>query len=160
MPPPDPVAALVAAFERIAATRMRGLAIANPALGVAAVGFRPWQEVMAGVLVTPWAINLALVSAEPAALRLAVDETRNWRFPSGEYAFMGGTEAECGAFQFCPLFSPVLEFATQAAAETTARAVGAELFRAPEAASLCTRPLSRRGFLGGAAWGTLGATKA
>lgn len=73
---------------------------------------------------------------------------------------MGGEEEECGAFQFCSLFSPVLEFADQAAAEAVARTVMVELFKpagddAREAARLSGTsalhtPLTRRGFLRGA----------
>lgn len=160
----DPVAALRAAFVRIAATRMAGLPLLNPRLTVATLGFVPWQgegeDAQVGILVTPWSINLVAVSAQAESLRLAVDTRRRWRFPSGEYELMGGEEPECGCFQFCSLFSPVLEFADQAAAADTARAAMAALFAAAghddrEAARLAGRsvlnaPSSRRGFLFGA----------
>lgn len=155
----DP-AGLRTAFERIAATRMAGLPLCNPRLAVATVGFVPWEDASVGVLVTPWSINLVALSADPQALRLAVDTRQRWRFPSGEYDLMGGEEVECGAFQFCSLFSPVLEFSDQAAAEAVARAVMAELFKpaggdAREAARLTGASalhahLTRRGFLRGA----------
>ena len=67
----EAVDALTAAFERIAATRMAGLPMNNPALKVAAVGFQPWAEdYLLGVLITPWAINLVVLGA---GLRLAAD---------------------------------------------------------------------------------------
>lgn len=160
----EAVGRLVAAFDRIAATRMAGLPMNNPALRVAAVGFRPWQDgCRVGVLVTPWAVNLVLLG-DPAApdLRLAADRRRSWEFPSGKYEFMGGEEPECGAFQFCSLFSPAFEFPDQAAATATAAAIMTALMVVPdgmavdrrEAARLGGRsmlqaPTNRRGFLQG-----------
>lgn len=128
-----PVAAqvegLVAAFERIAATRMAGLAMNNPALRVAAVGFRPWQEgTLVGVLITPWAINLIVIGSSDGGLRLAADRRQSRDFPSGRYEFMGGDEPESGAYQFCSLFSPVYEFSGQAIAEATAADIMEALF--------------------------------
>ncbi len=150
---------LRAAFVRIAATRMAGLPLNNPALSVATVGFVPWSEVQVGVLIAPWAINLAVVSDHPNALRLGVDERQTWRFPSGEYELMGGNEPECGPFQFCSLFSPAFEFADQATAEATAVAImqgllakadddGREAARMVGTSTL-QAPVSRRGFLRG-----------
>jgi [NiFe] hydrogenase assembly HybE family chaperone len=162
----DPVAGLRAAFVRIAATRMSGLPLNNPRLAVATVGFVPWEDALVGVLVVPWAINLVVVSHDPAALRLAVDTRRRWRFPSGDYELMGGSEPECGCFQFCSLCSPALEFADQAAAWAFALAVRDGLLRPGgldgrdaarvAGASALHAPLSRRGFLRGA----FGAAKA
>jgi len=163
MPLAEAVGQLTAAFERIAATRMAGLPMNNPALRVAAVGFRPSHENhLVGVLITPWAINLMLLAAKPSRdLHLAADCRQAWDFPSGSYDFMGGEEAECGAYQFCSLFSPVFEFPDQATAETTANEVMNALFLDVEAnvdhqeaarmsgRSVLQVPTSRRGFLRG-----------
>lgn len=164
MAPTEAVDGLVAAFERIAGTRMAGLPLCNPALRVAAVAFRPFTPgTEVGVLVTPWALNLVILSsAQDSSLRLGADCRRTWRFPSGEYDFLGGEEAECGAFQFCSLFSPAFEFRDQANAVGVAEVIVAELFAAPvaedasalEAARLAGRsaaqiPTTRRGFLQG-----------
>jgi [NiFe] hydrogenase assembly HybE family chaperone len=156
------VAALEAAFARIAATRMAGLPLNNPALCVATVGFVPWDDSHVGVLITPWAINLAAVSADRDALRLATDVRRTWRFPSGEYELMGGDEPECGAFQFCSLFSPAFDFSDQESAVATASEIMRVLV-SPEpvpddqslqaarmkGTSVLQAPVSRRGFLRG-----------
>ncbi len=167
----DAEAALVAAFGRIAATRMAGLPLNNPALRVAAVGFRSGEEGTAvGVLVTPWAVNLVLVAAGGGrTLYLAPDRRKTWRFPSGEYEFMGGEEPECGAYQFCSLFSPAFEFDSQESAAATAREIMAALFADEladrredrEQARLCGRPVlevatTRRGFLQGILGGLKG----
>jgi [NiFe] hydrogenase assembly HybE family chaperone len=165
MNPAQSAGALAAAFERIAGTRMAGLAMNNPALRVATVGFRPWQEkLLVGVLITPWAINLVLLGdGSVGDLQLAADCRRTWSFPSGRYEFMGGDEPECGAFQFCSLWSPAFEFRDHAAAEAMAHEILAALFvgeagsaagAARESARLrgapvLRAPTSRRGFLQG-----------
>lgn len=159
------VAGLEAAFRRIAATRMAGLPINHPRLVVEAVDFRLWEGKWLGVLVTPWAVNLVLLpGGDPEFESLAVDRRQTWRFPSGEYDFMGGDEEECGAFQFCSLISPIPEegVADQAAARALAAEVLVRLFADPadevvmapakpadQPRSLLSGPLSRRGFLSG-----------
>jgi [NiFe] hydrogenase assembly HybE family chaperone len=164
MPLTEAVGALTAAFSRIAGTRMVGLPMNNPALCVAAVGFRPWQEnYLVGVLITPWAINLMLIGDRAARdLHLAADCRQGRDFPSGTYDFMGGDEPECGAYQSCSLFSPAFDFPDQAAAETAANEIMNALFvdvssnvaDRQEAArisghSVLQIPTSRRGFLRG-----------
>lgn len=126
----DPAARLQATFENIAATRMAGLPILNPALRVEAVGFREWEGRWIGVLVTPWTISLVLLPGPDAPLEpLLPDEKRVWNFPSGAYEFMGLHEPELGVCHFCPLISPVAEFSTHAEASAIAREVIAVLFR-------------------------------
>ena len=49
---------LEAVFRHIAATRMAGVSILNPALEVEAVGFRNWRDDWFGVLITPWFMSL------------------------------------------------------------------------------------------------------
>jgi [NiFe] hydrogenase assembly HybE family chaperone len=163
MTPPEAANGLVTAFERIAATRMAGLPMNNPALKVAAIGFRPWLEGHhVGVLITPWAINLVVVSnAVGRDLYLASDQRQTREFPSGSYDFMGGDEPECGAFQFCSLFSPAFEFPDLASAEAMAVDILAALFTEAETAedpreiarlagtSPLRAPSSRRRFLQG-----------
>ena len=151
-------------FAGIAATRMAGLPMNNPELRVEAVGFRDWHGVWVGVLITPWAINLMLLPGAAGGVRaLGPDEKQRWRFPSGEYEFMGGHDAELGAYQSCSLFSPAFEFAAhedaRAVAEATMNGLMTEAATAVPAASLVPadgapreRSVSRRGFLRGA-WG-------
>lgn len=160
----EAVRALEAAFVRIAATRMAGMPLNNFALRVQAVGFRPFEDSkLAGVLITPWAINLVLLAPSPSGdLRLAADRRQTHEFPSGSYEFMGGEEAECGAYQFCSLFSPAFEFHDQASAVETAGVIMDELLggtanRAAEqreaarmsGRSLMQLPTDRRAFLQG-----------
>ena len=164
MPVNEPVRALEAAFERIARTRMAGLPLNNPALRVQGVGFRRHEEGhLVGVLITPWAINLVMLAATPSRdLHLAADCRRDWDFPSGCYEFMGGEEPECGAYQFCSLFSPAFDFRDQHGAVEMAqelmRGLFAEAVADPAARREAARmaghsvleiPTTRRGFLQG-----------
>jgi len=122
---PDPSATLAAA-SRAAAARMQGLGFVNPALTVEAVGFAPWERHWLGVMVTPWCINLTLAPRDVAAWQpLAPGAKRRYRFPAGDYEFIGAVDEIAGEYQVCSLFSPVLEFDDHA----TARLV-AELARA------------------------------
>ncbi|MGO8972774.1 MAG: [NiFe]-hydrogenase assembly chaperone HybE [Steroidobacteraceae bacterium] len=122
-------ALLETAFRRIHATRMTGIPILNPALAIEAVGFRDWNGMRVGVLITPWSINLVILRELDAALpALRLNERRTWGFPSGSYEFMGGDEPECGPFDFCSLFSPPEEFTDQAAAHAVAESVMNQLF--------------------------------
>lgn len=149
---------------------MAGLALNNPALRVQCVGFRALDEChRIGILITPWTINLVLVGDRISReLHLAPDARRSWDFPSGSYDFMGGEEAECGAYQFCSLFSPAFEFPDQGSAVATAHEIMAGLFvetadcaaERVEAARVAGRPpmqlpINRRAFL----QGMLGARK-
>jgi [NiFe] hydrogenase assembly HybE family chaperone len=159
------VSDLESAFCRIAATRMADMPINHPRLVVEGVGFRQWQGKWLGVLVTPWALNLVLLPESDADFEtLAIDRRQTWRFPSGEYDFMGGDEEECGVFQFCSLVSPIPEdeVGDQAVARALAQEVLANLFvdpadevimkpasAEPPKRSLFSGPMSRRGFLSG-----------
>jgi [NiFe] hydrogenase assembly HybE family chaperone len=139
-------------FTHIANTRMLDVPILNPALRVAAVGFRLWQGYWVGVLLTPWTINLVLMPDAQGKLEaLQLGQRRAWSFPSGVYDFMGLNEAELGVCHICPLISPVTEFATQEEALALAREIAEALFTETQpgnnAESLPKEDLSRRAFL-------------
>jgi [NiFe] hydrogenase assembly HybE family chaperone len=117
---PDPSRALEATY-REAHARMRGLPFVNPALSVEAVGFDAWEGHWLGVMVTPWFINLVLAPRDVARWqRIPRGDKRTYRFPAGEYEFIGAEEAAAGDFQICSLFSPVLEFEDHATARFVA----------------------------------------
>jgi [NiFe] hydrogenase assembly HybE family chaperone len=162
----DPAPDIERTFGRIAAGAMADLPLNNPALRVEAVGFRLWQGLWVGVVITPWAINLLLLPAGSSAFApLALGKRHTWTFPSGDYPFMGSADADLGPYQFCSLFSPTFEFTTQADARTAAHAAMAALFEATQGAtadaeaarlhgrSVADVPLSRRGFLRGDLFG-------
>lgn len=162
----DPSPRFVAAFEA-AAVRMRGLSFVNPALAVEALGFAPWEGHWLGVLVTPWCMNLVLAPREPHAWQpLARGDKRTFRFPAGNYEFVGAHDPLAGEHATCSLFSPVLEFADQETARFVAvHARGALLDAAnaedalgdkprPQALAPLAAPLSKREFLRGRFLGT------
>jgi [NiFe] hydrogenase assembly HybE family chaperone len=118
------VAALQRAYEHIAATRMAGLPLVHPKLVVAAVGFQPEDdEVALGVLVTPWCMNLVRLPLRDNLPLLAVGETGARDLGARCFDFIGAHESGVGAFEAASLFSPMAEFADQAAAVATAEAV-------------------------------------
>ena len=141
----------------------------NPALGVEAVGFRPWREHWLGILITPWFMNVVLMPRVSAAWQaIGERETRHHVFPGGVFEFIGGREPTLGDYQACSLFSPMFEFADQREARATGLAAldalfdaasreaspvcAAQLSGAAAAASAETAPmLSKRDFLFGAA---------
>jgi len=140
-------------FGRVAGETMADLPIANAALDVEAVGFRPWNEALVGTLITPWAINLVRLPDDPGETDLGPGSKREHRFPGGTFAFLEGEEADFGPYGLCSLFSPVTEFVDQEAARIAARAAVAEVFAENEApgedAGGGSRGVSRRGFLRG-----------
>lgn len=157
---------LEALFERIAATRMQGVPILHPGLAVKAVGFRPTPDAAAaiGVLVTPWFMNLvwlplaravapaaaaeaapastvagvaaggATSAAEPTATPVGATRTR--LVGHERFDFIGAHEPGFGPYEACSLFSPMADFADQAAALATAEQVMLLLHQPPAAAAV------------------------
>jgi [NiFe] hydrogenase assembly HybE family chaperone len=108
---------------------MQGLLFVNPALEVEAVDFALWNGRWLGVMVTPWFMNLTLVPADPAAWRpLALGAKRRYRFPAGDYEFIGAQDAAIGEYQVCSLFSPMQDFADHATARLVAQLARDALF--------------------------------
>ncbi|WP_193368690.1 [NiFe]-hydrogenase assembly chaperone HybE [Pelagibius marinus] len=120
-------------FAAIGATRMEGVPILNAALRVQAVGTREWQGFWLSVLITPWFLNLMLLPRQQEEDDLPVGSKRSFAFPAGAFEFIRGREEALGGYWMCSLFSPVLEFTDQEAAEATAAAALEELFAADEA---------------------------
>ena len=154
------LADLTALFSTIASTRMAGVPVLNKSLHVEAVGFvcAPTDDEAAaiGILITPWFMNLVRL---PLWRDDSVDGIgRNDPHALGGrcFDFIGAHEPAIGAFSACSLFSPMFEFAGQAAARSTALAVLEMLRAVPEpAAGMPAAPMSsaappaRRSFLFG-----------
>lgn len=141
----DPSSTLNAAFA-IAAERMRTLPIYNPALEVEAVGFASWEGRWLGVMVTPWFMNLTLVPADPRAWRpLAVGAKRRYRFPAGDYEFIGACDPAIGEYQICSLFSPMDDFADHATARLVATLAREALLDPAHAESIESPPAGAAG---------------
>jgi [NiFe] hydrogenase assembly HybE family chaperone len=153
--------ALEQVFTHIAATRMQGVPVQNPALRVQAVGFAPQADIdgeyLLGILVTPWFMNLVCL---PLALPisgeapLGVGQKAKRQIGSETFEFIGAHEDGVGAFTCCSLFSPMFEFVDHAAAIATANEV-LILLRTPAPNSVRVLNVkdeaapSRRGFLFG-----------
>lgn len=135
--PVDPLPALAAetarrfeaAFREVHVGQMRGMPIVNETLDVRAIGFRPHEGRVVGVLVTPWFMNIVLIPGrEEDWNRQMVGSRTLLDFPSGAYEFIAANRPETGPYRACSLFSPMFEFTTMLQAEETARAALAALF--------------------------------
>lgn len=160
------VQALEQAFARIQRERMADVPVLNPSLQVQAVGFalEPGEEaepsIAWGVLITPWFMNLIRLPLRSTEL-LAPGSDAVREMGGQPLDFIGAQEpwlgeAELARYELCSLFSPMFEFADQAAAVATAVEV-LRLLRAPkpEPAAAVQPALpsaavpARRGFLFG-----------
>ena len=124
----DPAPLLEEIYRKIHQEHMLGLPVLNANLEVEAVGFTPFQGFWLGILITPWFMNLMLLSRTESCPVLAEGESQSWLFPSGKLKFHGDFETGVGAYQACSLFSPMGEFANQGEARAAAQAVMSGLF--------------------------------
>lgn len=138
--------ALQQAYAGIALTRMAGLPLVHPRLTVATVDFRAdaQGDTALGVLLTPWCMNLVRLPLREGMPMLAVGERGARDIGSRRFDFIGAHEAGVGSFEACSLFSPMFEFADQAAALATAQ----QALNALRARQQPAQP-ARRGFLFG-----------
>ncbi|GAA0425602.1 hypothetical protein GCM10009133_37710 [Cocleimonas flava] len=109
-------------FRKIQNTRMKGVPVINKHLNVKTVDFQEWNNYHLGILITPWFMNLMLFqkSGDANTTSLKTGSVTQHTFPSGSYEFVSGFEEEIGHYQSCSLFSPMLEFENQEAAEIVA----------------------------------------
>ncbi|WP_269585413.1 [NiFe]-hydrogenase assembly chaperone HybE [Roseibium sp. Sym1] len=120
-------------FRSIRETRMEGIPILNDVLEVELSGLRPWEGFWLGTLLTPWFLNVILLSVDAGDERIPAGTKRCFRFPSGSYEFIRGEEGDVGPYWMCSLFSPVFEFSDQETARACALAALDALFEAEEA---------------------------
>ncbi|OPF91738.1 [NiFe]-hydrogenase assembly chaperone HybE [Rhodopseudomonas palustris] len=149
----------VAAIYRAAVPAMRDLPVFNPALDVAAIGFRALDDHAFGVIVTPWFMNLVRLPLDPATAGRSQGEVVTRVLPVGALEFTAGQLDGIGGIESCSLFSPMFDFADQSAAEAAAEAALAAVLE-PEQVADETSPsqapskmattLDRRGLLRGA----------
>ena len=157
MEPASP-AVLEACFRQVAATRMAGVALCNPALEVEALGFRPWGDNQVGVLITPWSMVLiCLPGGDPDWAASPSGTTATLDLPSGAYDVLTAYEPGLGPYLTGSLFSPMFGFADMDQARAVAAAVMEQVFApvaeephvqtAPTAPAEPTEPrgLTRRG---------------
>ena len=123
------VAALAALYRRVQAERMDGVPLLHPGLAVHVEGFEAEADGAAavGVLLTPWFMNLVRLPLAADTPMAPVGATRRRLVGTARFDFIGAHEPGFGCYEVCSLFSPMFEFADQAAAEATAREVLAAL---------------------------------
>lgn len=147
----DPSALVETVFARIHRERMADIDLVNPALAVAAVGFKRVADDWRGVLVTPWGIHLLLLPAV-AGWPVPPSHERAFRqYPAGSFAFLANREEGLGDYLVCPLVHDMRPYADQETAELTALACLIALDLPPEVAE--AKPAvpasgARRRFLG------------
>jgi [NiFe] hydrogenase assembly HybE family chaperone len=131
----SPAEAVEQTFFRIQQQTMADMPILNPALQVSAVDFQRWQGHWLGIVVTPWCMSLLLLPGSTDNwVPTGQNQRRFVKFAAGDFAFLGGVEAELGEYQSCPLFSPMDRFASQSDAIMTARAALLGLLAPPTSA--------------------------
>jgi [NiFe] hydrogenase assembly HybE family chaperone len=141
-----PVEKLSNAYRR-AALGLKGMPIYNPTLAVEAVGFRSIEGREAGVMVTPWFMNLTVLPSAHDQQVWAKGGSVRLAFPSGAYDFMVSELPDFGLVATCPLFSQMADFTDHEAAQVAALSAANALFEAEEPEPGPT--VSRRQLLGG-----------
>lgn len=102
----------------------------NSAMSVAVIEGGSCEHGSVAVLVSPWCMNLIVLSQQPESFDSASVGTKQLlSFPSGTYEFLYSGTPELGAYWVCSLFSPVTEFNDQEAAELTAQEVLKAVFQ-------------------------------
>ena len=124
---------LTAVFTRIGEDSMKDIGLYNPALTVEAVGFRRWEDWLAGILVTPWFMNFILLPVDPAQLAgPEIGTRRRVAMPCGEVTCTIGEVDEIGRYLASSLYSPMGRFDVHQVAAATAWAAVNKFFQMPE----------------------------
>jgi len=151
----DPTAFLEAHYQNVWQTRMHDLPFVNAALGVEAIGFARYEGDWLGVVITPWFLNLLLVSGGGQLWGdIPAGERRYLNLPCGTLQFIADDDPDIGPYQYCPLIAPVSDLTDMA----QARLIAADALKTvfiqpappvePEPPPAEEKPaVSRRGFL-------------
>ncbi|WP_415879147.1 [NiFe]-hydrogenase assembly chaperone HybE [Methylomonas sp. TEB] len=135
---------LEAVFNDILAQRMRDMPVLNSALAVRALGFNRYNADWVGILITPWFMNLLLLpSADSQWPTQAPGSKFDQAFPYGSFEFVVADEGQLGRYAQCSLFSPMFQFADQAAAVAAAESAFQALLAAPAPRAISRRDLLR-----------------
>ncbi|AMK76163.1 MULTISPECIES: [NiFe]-hydrogenase assembly chaperone HybE [Methylomonas] len=135
---------LEAVFNDILTTRMRDMPLLNPALAVRALGFDRYNADWPGVLITPWFMNVLLFpGAESGWITQVPGSKFEQIFPYGSFEFTVADEAQLGRYAQCSLFSPMFQFADQAAALAAAESALQALLTGPAPSAISRRDLLR-----------------
>ncbi|MGR8930901.1 MAG: [NiFe]-hydrogenase assembly chaperone HybE [Gammaproteobacteria bacterium] len=134
-------------FNVILETRMRDMPFLNPALSVETLRFERIADDWLGILITPWSMNLLLLPTIVSKwVALAPGQQFEQNFPSGRFVFTVAHEGGLGVYAQCSLFSPMLQFQDQLAAQTAAQSALTALLNPEASPSLSRRNLLRGRF--------------
>lgn len=140
------IAQLQERFEQIAQHDMCDMPLSRSGISVETVSFTMMDEHWVGVLIVPWAINLIALPIERKMPLTTVGQKYNRMLGDTSLEFIQAYDEQIGAYEMCPLESPIESCSTQEHARAIAQAVMSQLKshieQAPES-------LSRRGFLTG-----------
>jgi [NiFe] hydrogenase assembly HybE family chaperone len=141
------VDALLAYYRRVHEETFRGLPIANTALDVEAVYFRPLEEHQLGVLITPWFMNLFLLPGTDRWDDRPQGSACQIELPGGKVDFRVSHEQALGTILSAALFSTVADFPDQDIAREIARETLRLLFDGDAMQDEPGRRVSRRALL-------------
>ena len=110
--------------------RMEGVPVLNHALRVEARGFARMRDSWAGVLITPWFMNVMILPDDTPSRQIGTKAMQ--MLPSGQYEAVWGYEEALGGFWSISLFSPMFEFEGHASAVATADAALIELMNSAD----------------------------
>lgn len=104
----DPTAFLESHYQHVWETRMQDLPFVNPVLAVKAVSFQRHEGDWLGVMITPWFLNLFLLSGGGQLWGdIPAGERRYLNLPCGTLQFIADDDPDLGPYQYCPLIAPV-----------------------------------------------------
>lgn len=141
----DRVRTLVDHYRDIGAKRMAGLPIVNPALDVEAVAFEASDGHEAGILISPWFMNLVVLPGTADWNEAGQGDRVEWTLPGGVLDLTVCRDEQCGTYLTAALFRTVVDFPDQDTARAVAEEIAASLRREPgEDTGSSGRRLSRR----------------
>ncbi len=158
----DPAGFFTAHYQRVWEERMQDLPFVNSALSVEVHGFVRYRGDWLGVVITPWFLNLFLVSGGGELWGdIPAGERRYLNLPCGTLQLIADDDPDLGPYQYCPLIAPVSTLSDMGSARQIAIDALKAVFAAPpeptpeptpapaadEAAATEKPPVSRRGFL-------------
>ncbi len=137
------VEALERHYQRIWREKMRGLPFVNEKLAVESVAFRPLGPDLAGILISPWFINLVILPGDDALGALQQGDAVERTIGTEHIGFTVDLAPTLGHFLSAVLFRSVEDFPDRATARAVAEEVLELLFAPPPAAP--GGRISRRG---------------
>jgi len=154
----DPAADVLAHYQEVWQAQRHDLPLVNHALTVEVHGFIRYRDDWLGVVITPWFLNLFLLSGGGELWGdIPAGQRRYLNLPCGTLQFIADDDPALGPYQYCPLIAPVSGLSDMGAARQIAVDALKAVFSpppepspAPAAASgeeTAKAPVSRRGFL-------------